>query len=127
MLRSNWFHVLVALANHDLHGSAIADDVLERTGGRLRLWPATLYRTLDELVAEGLVEELTGARRPQGESRRKRYYAATPLGRQRLGAEAGRLEDMAHVARERLGDEVVIRLEEPAPASSRRPPRRASP
>jgi DNA-binding PadR family transcriptional regulator len=104
MLRRNWFHVLVALAEHDLHGSAIADDVLERTEGELRLWPATLYRALDELVDAGLVEELRGDDRPEGESLRKRYYRATADGRKALAEEARRLELQAHHARARLGD-----------------------
>jgi DNA-binding PadR family transcriptional regulator len=104
VLRRNWFHVLVALAERDLHGSAIADDVLDRTGGELRLWPATLYRALDELVQEGFVEELRGDERPVGESQRKRYYRVTPRGRGALADEAQRLEALAREARVRLGE-----------------------
>ncbi len=104
MIRRNWFHVLVALAERDLHGAAIADDVLERTGGELRLWPATLYRALDELVEAGLVEELGDDERPEGESRRRRYYRVTRKGRVALAEEAGRLEALAHEVRARLGD-----------------------
>ena len=73
MLRRNWFHILVALAAKDLHGSAIADEVLQRTAGELRLWPATLYRALDELAEEGFVQTLDDRERPEGQSRRKRY------------------------------------------------------
>ncbi len=104
MLRRNWFHVLVALAERDLHGSAIAEDVLERTGGELRLWPATLYRALDELVEAGLAEELRGDDHPTGESQRKRYYRVTTEGRRAVAEEARRLEAMAHEARVRLGE-----------------------
>jgi DNA-binding PadR family transcriptional regulator len=103
VLRSNWFHVLVALAGEDRHGSAIAEDVLARTDGALRLWPATLYRTLDDMVAEGLIEELAGEAHPDGESRRKRYYRITEQGRSELATEAGRLSSFATVARRRLG------------------------
>lgn len=102
MLRPNWFHVLVALAEKDRHGSAIAQDVLDQTDGALRLWPATLYRTLDDMVAAGLLEELAGERHPEGESRRKRYYRAKPLGRRELGVAAGRMAALAGVARSRL-------------------------
>ncbi len=104
MLRRNWFHILLALAEKDLHGSAIAADVLDRTDGELRLWPATLYRALDELVEEGFAAPLTGDERPEGESLRKQYYAITPAGRRRLAEEAGRLAELAQVAKERLGD-----------------------
>lgn len=103
MLRSNWFHVLVALAGQPLHGAAIADDVLERTSGDLRLWPATLYRALDELVDAGLIEELAESERPEDESRRKRYYRVTAAGRDAVAAEAERLESLARDARARLG------------------------
>lgn len=101
-MRPNWLHILVALAESDLHGTAIAEDVLERTDGGLRLWPATLYRALDELVAEGYAEELTGDRHPEGESRRKRFYHITSKGRSALAEEVGRLESIANVARARL-------------------------
>jgi hypothetical protein len=42
-LRPNWFHILLCLADGDQHGYAIMQEVLERTDGKVRLWPATLY------------------------------------------------------------------------------------
>lgn len=104
MLRANWFHVLVALAREDMHGSAIAQDVLDQTNGEVRLWPATLYRTLDEMVADGLIEELAGERHPDGESQRKRFFRVTPEGRGELAMSAQRLARYADVAEERLSD-----------------------
>jgi len=38
-LEPHWFQILLALADRDLHGLAVMNDVLERTGGRMRLWP----------------------------------------------------------------------------------------
>ena len=102
MLRPNQFHVLLALADEDRHGSAIADDVLEQTEGGVRLWPATLYRTLDEMVEAGLIEELTGERHPDGESKRRRYYTATPRGREALSDAARRMQSLAGSAQSRL-------------------------
>jgi DNA-binding PadR family transcriptional regulator len=101
-LRQNWFHILVALAELDMHGSAIARDVLDQTGGSLRLWPATLYRTLDDMVEEELIIELQGADHPDGESGRRRYYRATPRGRAELAAAAERMATLAGTARRRL-------------------------
>ena len=101
-LRTNWFHILVSLADRDLHGSAIARDVLDQTVGALRLWPATLYRTLDDMVAHGLILELTGPEHPEDKSGRRRYYRATPSGRAELAAEAERLATLAGTARRRL-------------------------
>ena len=96
------FHILVSLADRDRHGSDIVRDVLAQTEGAVRLWPATLYGTLDALVSEGLIEELTGADRPEGVSERRRYYRLTQDGRRALAGEAQRLADMAGAARERL-------------------------
>lgn len=101
-MRVNQFHVLAALAAGDRHGSAITRDVLDQTGGELNLWPATLYRTLEELAAEGWITELKGDLHPEGESERKRYYQLTASGRLALAAEATRLTDLAALARTRL-------------------------
>ena len=38
----------VSLADRDRHGSGIVRDVLDLTGGDLRLWPVTLYGSLDD-------------------------------------------------------------------------------
>lgn len=102
MLRSNWFHILVALADRDLHGSAIARDVLEQTDGGLKLWPATLYRTLDDMVEDDLIVELEPGEQPPGESGRRRYYRATARGRSELAAAADRFSALAGTARRRL-------------------------
>ena len=65
-LEPHWFQILLALADRDLHGLAIMNDVLERTGGRMRLWPGMLYRALGRLADMNLVVEIEppdGARR----------------------------------------------------------------
>jgi DNA-binding PadR family transcriptional regulator len=101
-MRLNQLHILTALADGDSHGSAITRDVLDQTAGQLRLWPATLYRSLDELAAEGWIMELAGDLHPEGESEKKRYYRLTASGRLALSAEANRLADLAALARTRL-------------------------
>ena len=55
-LEPHWFQILLALADQDLHGLGIMNEVLERTGGRMRLWPAMLYRNLARLADLGLVD-----------------------------------------------------------------------
>lgn len=97
------FHILVALADRDLHGAGIVRDVLDRTDGELRLWPATLYGLLDELADDGLIRELAGGERPEGTSERRRYYRITGEGRAALADEARQLAALAGTARERLG------------------------
>ncbi|MEZ4417788.1 MAG: helix-turn-helix transcriptional regulator [Gemmatimonadota bacterium] len=101
-LRPHWFHILSALAREDLHGSGIARDVEEQTEGQVHLWPATLYRTLDELVEEGLIERLSSSQAPEGESARRQYYRLTAAGRAALAAAVDRMAAWVGTARRRL-------------------------
>lgn len=95
------FRILVVLATCPLHGYGIRREVEERTEGRVRLWPATLYGTLSGLTERGLIEETSSPGGPDDDPRR-RYYALTAAGRSALSAEAARLEGLAHLARHRL-------------------------
>lgn len=101
-LRRNWFHILTALARRDAHGSAIVRDVLAQTEGSIQLWPATLYRTLDEMVEAGFLQELSGRRHPKGVTARRRYYRTSAAGRRALLDEADRMSQWAKTARKRL-------------------------
>ena len=56
-LKTTWFHILLSLAGADQHGYGIMQEVLDRTGGKVRLWPATLYGSLKQLIEAGLIEE----------------------------------------------------------------------
>ena len=98
-LKPNWFHVLLSLASGEQHGYGIMQEVLERTDGKVRLWPATLYGTLERLFDAGLIAEAN--RRPQADEddARRRYYRLTALGRRVLAAESMRLEDLVRVIR----------------------------
>lgn len=96
------FHILTALADRDLHGSGIVRDVLTQTSDRLRLWPATLYGTLEELERDGLIQELRGADRPAGVSERRRYYRMTEAGQVVLQEETVRLGSLVAIAQNRL-------------------------
>ena len=98
------FHILTALAGRDLHGAGIVRDVLEQTDDQLRLWPATLYGTLDDLQAAGLIEELDEDDHPEGVSGRRKYYRITREGRAALASETARLASLVGTARRRLGE-----------------------
>jgi DNA-binding PadR family transcriptional regulator len=97
------FHILVVLAGRPLHGYAIRQEVEERTGGAVRLWPATLYGALAELAAHGLIEETAGPAEEAADARSRRWYSLTASGRRALSEEAARLEKLARLARRRLG------------------------
>jgi len=91
------FHILVSLAGGDLHGYAIMQEVSERSGGKLRLSPGTLYGSIKRMLEQGLIVELRPGQRPADDDERRRYYRLTPLGRKTAKAEASRLaESLAH-------------------------------
>jgi DNA-binding PadR family transcriptional regulator len=96
-LKSHWFHVLLSLANQDQHGYGIMQEVLERTGGKVHLWPATLYGTLKRLLDKELIAESAQRPSPELDDARRRYYCLTRLGRRVLAAETERLEDLVSV------------------------------
>jgi DNA-binding PadR family transcriptional regulator len=96
-LRSNWFHILVSLAGGEQHGYAIMREVLERSGGRVRLWPATLYGSLKRLIESGLIAESGERPAPEFDDARRRYYRLTPLGERVLDLESQRLRDLVRV------------------------------
>jgi DNA-binding PadR family transcriptional regulator len=99
-LKPHWFHVLLSLAGGEQHGYAIMQEVLERTGGKVRLWPATLYGTLKRLMEDKLVEETAA---PSAADPRRRYYCLTRLGREVLDAECARLEELVRMIHARRG------------------------
>ena len=105
-MKSNLFYILLALAEGPRHGSAIQNEARVLSDGAVRLWPATLYGSIEELVRLGWLEELTGTERPDGPTGRERFYRLTGNGRAALAQECTRLESMARMARARLAEPV---------------------
>jgi DNA-binding PadR family transcriptional regulator len=102
-MRRHWFFILLSLADRDRHGSGIMRDVLELTNQELKLWPVTLYGSLDELQEHGWIRALDKAPASAAEEGgRKRWFRITPAGRRALTAEVARLETTVRVATRRL-------------------------
>lgn len=95
-------HVLLALSREAMHGLDIARDVAAVTGNAVVLGPATLYRTLKEMTAAGLITKVPG--HADVEDPRRKYYALTARGRRQLRDDLAVLNRMAAAARERLDD-----------------------
>lgn len=93
-MKPQWFHILLSLASGEQHGYVIMQDVLERTVGKVRLWPATLYGSIKRLMEAELIEESLRRPAPAMDDARRRYYRLTKLGRQVLDAECARLQDL---------------------------------
>ncbi len=95
------FHILMAVADEDRHGYAIIQDVATRTGGELTLSAGTLYRSIQRMLEQGLIEETAERPDPEFDDERRRYYRITPLGVAVARAEARRLAQLIKLARAR--------------------------
>ena len=95
------FQILLALAEQPLHGYGIMHDVLERTGGRMKLWPGMLYGSLKRLAEAGLVEETGPPHDAPQDRMERRFYRITADGRRALSAETARLASYVEAARSR--------------------------
>ena len=98
-LKTQWFHIMLALAGGEQHGYGIMQEVLERTSGKVRLWPATLYGSLKRLIEAELIEESDERPAPELDDARRRYYRLTALGRRVLHAECDRLQELVSAIR----------------------------
>lgn len=94
-------NVLLALADGERHGYGIMLEVRERTGGRVRLGPGTLYGAIKRLKEGGVIEE--SGQRPDPceapEDERRRYYRLSGFGCEVLAAEIERLDGLVRAAR----------------------------
>jgi DNA-binding PadR family transcriptional regulator len=98
-LKSQWFHIMLTLASGEQHGYGIMQEVLDRTTGKVRLWPATLYGSLKRLIEANLIVESTERPAPELDDARRRYYRLTTLGRAVLDAECERLQELVRTIR----------------------------
>jgi DNA-binding PadR family transcriptional regulator len=92
---------LLILSDGERHGYSIMREILALTHGKLRLGPATLYRSIKHLVEDGLIEESDVRPDPALDDERRHYYRLTELGRQVIVAEVQRLEEALRIARTR--------------------------
>ena len=83
--------ILLALAEQDLHGYALAQAVERETGGVVRPGTGTLYAALQRLADEGLIADSLDRPAPDEDQRRK-YYRITDQGRAAARIEAARLQ-----------------------------------
>jgi DNA-binding PadR family transcriptional regulator len=95
------FQIMVALADGELHGYGIMQDVVRVTNGETKLGPGTLYRSIQRMVVDGLIEELDISLDGEADDDRRRYYRLTERGRTTAAAEANRLALLVDAARER--------------------------
>lgn len=83
-LTESMFYILMVLCRGPMCGIAVAEDITQRTNGRLRIGPATLYTILGKFEREKYIEEIA----VEG---RKRTYQITAKGRTAYEEELVRL------------------------------------
>ena len=93
------FYVMLALSSGPKHGYAIMQETGTLSEASFKMGPATLYSTIQRLVALDLINEINDD--SAGDSRR-RYYELTDTGRQLLEAEVKRMSAVARRASARL-------------------------
>ena len=95
------FHILLALADRERHGYDIMREVDERTEGKIRMGPGTLYGSIKRMLSDGLVEELDERPDPELDDERRRYYRLTDFGYRVASAEAERLAQLVKAAKKK--------------------------
>jgi DNA-binding PadR family transcriptional regulator len=90
------FHIMMSLADEDLHGYEIMRRVEDQTDGRTRLGPGTLYSSIHALLEAGFIAEVPGS---DDSDQRRRYYRLTAAGRKASREEAERLSGLLRLAR----------------------------
>ena len=85
------FLVLLALSEGDAHGYRIKKNVERRSDGNIRMDPGTLYRLINRLIQDKLIEKSPGHPKEALEDPRRRYYRLSKFGREVLRSEAKRL------------------------------------
>ncbi len=93
------FHILLALADGERHGYSIMQEIAAHTGGKMRIGPTTLYRSIKHMLLDGLIVEADERPDPALDDERRRYYKLTGFGQQVALAETRRLKQALSVAR----------------------------
>ena len=95
------FQILIALADQPLHGYGIMLDIAERSDGKVKLSPGTLYGSIKQMLEDGLIEEISSrsAAGPAEHDERRRYYRLTRDGREAARQEMARMAALLGQAR----------------------------
>ena len=86
--------LLAELARGDSYGYAITRAVSQASGGACEIKEGTLYASFHRMEEAGLIRAYWGEETKGG---RRRYFAITESGRDRLREEKARWEDTKHV------------------------------
>ena len=88
------FYILLAVRAPN-HGYGIIQDINEMTGGRVVLGPGTLYGAINSMLTKGWISLYSEDK----ESRKKKEYLLTKIGREIFGNEVKRLNELVENAK----------------------------
>lgn len=92
------FYILLA-TRHPNHGYGIIQEVSEMTQQRVVLGPGTLYGAINSLLSKGWIKLY----REDKESRKKKEYLITELGKEQFQNEVSRLNELLENSK-RMGE-----------------------
>jgi DNA-binding PadR family transcriptional regulator len=102
-LKTQWFHILLALAGGEENDYRITQEVLAQSGASEGPWSAIVHRSVSSaikrLVAAGLIEESHSQTPLEPRDSHRRNYQLTDFGRQVLEAECERLDELVRAVR----------------------------
>lgn len=97
-MKPHHFQILLAVADGPMHGTAIMEEVLVRTDGRMKLWPGTLYGSLRDLEEQGWLREADPPESAPTEGGKRRFHEITRDGKAALAEEVRRLASFVRTA-----------------------------
>jgi DNA-binding PadR family transcriptional regulator len=86
--------LLLAVGREPLHGYGMMKAVLEDSGGSLRIELGSLYRMIQRLERDGLIEVSEAPDESPSPGRDRRFYRITRLGVEVVAAELARLRSV---------------------------------
>src|SRR5688572_29189653 len=90
------FQILIALADQPLHGYGIMLDIAERSHGKVKLSPGTLYGSIKQMLEDGWIEEVSIVAAVDD---RRRPYRLTREGREAARQERAAMSALLNHAR----------------------------
>lgn len=88
------FYILLAVRQPN-HGYGIIQEVLEMTNGRVNLGPGTLYGAINSMMSKRWIKLYSEDK----DSRKKKEYLITEVGREVFETEVKRLKELVENAR----------------------------
>ena len=98
-LNQTVFRALLVLGEETMHGYGVMQALAEKTGGRERILPGTLYASIARMAEDGLLEEFEPPEDDSSGGPKRRYYRRTELGTAVARAESERMRALVELAR----------------------------